>query len=104
MKCVNCGNENYVDINVDSKDITMKACTKCGHIEYFYRLDKVKLFTEINLLNTQSEALEIIASNSNQSVKAQNEAEAKIEAIEEKIAKIKNKIQKIDKSSKAKKF
>ena len=74
----------------------MHACTKCGHLEYFYRMDKVKLLTEINLLNTQSEALEIIATNENQTVKAQKEAEDKIEAIETKIAKIKNKIKKLD--------
>lgn len=95
MKCVNCGNQNFIDIKLDSNDITMKACTKCGHLEYFYRLDKVKLLTEINLLNTQAEALEIIATNENQTVKAQKEAEDKIEAIEAKVLKIKSKINKL---------
>jgi len=95
MKCVNCGNQTFIDIKLDSNDITMQACTKCGHLEYFYRMDKVKLLTEINLLNTQSEALEIIATNENQTVKAQKEAEDKIEAIEAKILKIKNKINKL---------
>ena len=95
MKCVNCGNETYIDIKLDSNDINMKACTKCGHLEYFYRMDKVKLLTEINLLNTQAEALEIIASNANQTTKAQKEAEDKIEAIEAKVLKIKNKIKKL---------
>ena len=95
MKCVNCGNQVFIDIAMDSKDITMKACTKCGHLEYFYILDKVKLLTEINLLNTQAEALEIIATNENQTVKAQKEAEDKIEAIEAKVLKIKSKISKL---------
>ena len=95
MKCVNCGNQTFIDIKLDSNDISMKACTKCGHLEYFYRLDKVKLLTEINLLNTQAEALEIIATNENQTVKAQKEAEDKIEAIEAKVLKIKSKISKL---------
>ena len=95
MKCCNCGNENFIDIKLDSNDITMKACTKCGHIEYFYRMDKVKLLTEIRLLNNQAEALEIIASNENQSIKAQKEAEEKIESIEAKVLKIKKKISKL---------
>jgi hypothetical protein len=59
-------------------------------------MDKVKLLTEINLLNTQAEALEIIASNANQTTKAQKEAEDKIEAIEAKVLKIKNKIKKLN--------
>ena len=95
MKCVNCGNQTFVDIKLDSNDITMQACTKCGHLEYFYRLDKVKLLNEIKLLNTQAEALEIIASNANQTTEAQKEAEDKIEAIEAKVLKIKNKIKKL---------
>lgn len=96
MKCCNCGNETYIDIKLDSNDIYMKACTKCGHLEYFYRMDKVKCLTEIDILNTQSEALEIIATNEYQTVKAQKEAEEKIEAIENKILKIKKKINKLD--------
>lgn len=95
MKCCNCGNETYIDIKLDSNDITMKACTKCGHLEYFYRMDKVKYLTEIDILNTQSEALEIIATNEYQTVKAQKEAEEKIEAIENKILKIKKKMSKL---------
>lgn len=95
MKCVNCGNETFIDIKLDSNDITMKACTKCGHLEYFYRMDKVKLLTEIDNLNHQAEALEIIATNSYQTVKAQKEAEEKIETIEGKILKIKAKIKKL---------
>ena len=92
MKCVNCGNQVFIDIALDSKDITMKACTKCGHLEYFYNLDKVKMLTEINILNNQAEALEIIATNENQSVKAQKEAEERIEEIEDRIQKLKNKL------------
>ena len=95
MKCVNCGNETYIDIKLDSNDITMKACTKCGHLENFYRMDKVKMLTEIDLLNTQAEALEIIATNANLDVKNQKEAEDKIEAIEAKVLKIKNKMKKL---------
>jgi predicted nucleic acid-binding Zn-ribbon protein len=95
MKCVNCGNQTYIDIKLDSNDITMKACTKCGHLEYFYRMDKVKMLTEIDLLNTQAEALEIIATNANLDVKNQKEAEDKIEAIEAKVLKIKNKMKKL---------
>ena len=83
MKCCNCGNETYIDIKLDSKDITMKACTKCGHLEYFYRMDKVKYLTEIDILNTQSEALEIIATNEYQTVKAQKEAEEKMKELNE---------------------
>ena len=95
MKCVNCGNQTYIDIKLDSNDITMKACIKCNHLEYFYRMDKVKMLTEIDLLNTQAEALEIIATNANLDVKNQKEAEDKIEAIEAKVLKIKNKMKKL---------
>ena len=95
MKCVNCGNQVFIDIAMDSKDITMKACTKCGHLEYFYNLEKVKMLTEINVLYNQAEALEIIATNANLDVKNQKEAEDKIEAIEAKVLKIKNKMKKL---------
>ncbi len=95
MKCVNCGCETFIDIKNDNKDIKMKACTKCGHIEYFYRIDKIKLLVKLDSLLKQSEALEIIASNSNQSVKAQKEADSKIDAIEKQIEEIKKKLSKI---------
>lgn len=100
MKCSNCGNEGFIDIKLDSNDISMKACKKCGHIEYFYRLDKLKMLAEIDLLSTQSESLEIIAANSYQTVEAQKEAEEKIEAIEAKILKIKKKINALDNKDK----
>ena len=96
MKCVNCGNQVFLDIKNEDKDITTKACIKCGHIEYFYRLDKLKLLADINVLENQYEALEIIASNDNQTVKAQKEAEEKMEAIDEKIDAIKKKIAELE--------
>lgn len=95
MKCVNCGNQVFIDIKNDDKNISLKACTKCGHVEYFYRMDKVKLFVKMDSLVKQSEALEIIASNSNQTVNAQKEAEAKIEALDVQIENIKKKLAKL---------
>jgi len=95
MKCVNCGNGVFIDIKLDDKNIKMKACTKCGHIEYFYRMDKVKLLVKLDSLAKQSEALEIIASNSNQKVEAQKEAEAKIEVLEAQMEDIKKKLNKL---------
>ena len=87
MKCVNCGNGVFIDIKLDDKNIKMKACTKC--------MDKVKLLVKLDSLAKQSEALEIIASNSNQKVEAQKEAEAKIEALEAQMEDIKKKLNKL---------
>ena len=95
MKCVNCGNEVFINIKGNDKDLKMKACTKCGHVEYFYRMDKVKLLVKLDSLVKQSEALEIIASNSNQTVNAQKEAEAKIDALETQIEEVKKKLNKL---------
>lgn len=92
MKCVNCNNTTFIEIQNNSSDLTLKACTKCGHVEYFYRMDKVKLLVEMDSLNKQSDALEIIASNSNQTIEAQKEAEEKIDAIEKKMLKIQKKL------------
>lgn len=95
MKCVNCGNEVFINIKNTDKDLKMKACTKCGHVEYFYRMDKLKLLVKLDSLAKQSEALEIIASNSNQKLSNQKEADAKIEAIEAEMENIKKKINKL---------
>ena len=95
MKCVNCGNEVFINIKSSDKDLKMKVCTKCGHVEYFYRMDKVKLLVKLDSLVKQSEALEIIASNSNQTVNAQKEAEAKIDALETQIEEVKKKLNKL---------
>lgn len=92
MKCVNCNNATFIEIKTNSTDLKLKACTKCGHVEYFYRMDKVKLFVELDSLIKQSDALEIIASNSNQSIEAQKEAEEKIDALEKKILKVQKKL------------
>lgn len=114
MKCVSCGKNDFFKGAMKSKEFDMLICLNCGYVNFYLPEDKLKAQQEffkeqaikeakINDLKNQQkttlaliESQEIIAENSNNSMKVVKEAEEKIEKLNEKLEEIEDELKALE--------